>query len=139
MPALTSHDAIENYSLRRAIEPQLLERALPRLTIVDLAEAEFALAATDLSITESNWVFHRSLYRSAEWPRGLAIAEILHTAVAPYVRVYTEELEGAANSDSQHHELLDACRNGELETALDILSEHLDDAQRALVHLLDDR
>ncbi len=136
VPSLSADDALENYALRRAIEPQLLERALPLLTVVDLAEAELALSSPEMSITESNWAFHRALYRAARWSRGLAIAEMLHAGVAPYVHLYTQGLGGAAESDAEHHQLLEACRAGDVATALALLEVHLDHAQRALIDFL---
>ena len=137
VPDLTAVEAEENYALRRAIEPQLLERALPRLSIVDLAEAEMALDADDLLLTEANWAFHRALYRASGWARGLAIAEILHVAVAPYVVLYTEGLGGAADSDAEHAAMLDACRRGDGDAASAILAGHLDHAHGALVAFLE--
>ncbi len=76
VPALSATEAEENYGLRRAIEPELLRRAIPRLTIVDLAEAELALSGEGMSLTETNWAFHggRCIGRAGghgawRWPR----------------------------------------------------------------------
>jgi len=132
VPALSAAQAEENYGLRRAIEPELLRRAVPRLTIVDLAEAELALCAEDTSLTEANWVFHRALYRASGWEQGVAMAEVLHAAVAPYVVLYTQGLGGAASSDAEHVALLDACRRGDVEAACTQLIVHLDSAAAAL-------
>ncbi|MEL6981617.1 MAG: GntR family transcriptional regulator [Actinomycetota bacterium] len=137
VPQLTASDAAEIYELRLGIEPRLLDRAIPRLTIVDLAEAEVALQSDHLSLTEANWSFHRSLYRAAGWDRGLGVAETLHVAVAPYVLLYTEQLGGARDSDAEHLALLDACRHGDRATAADLLITHLDQAKAALVDVLD--
>lgn len=136
VPELSAAEAEENFALRRGIEPQLLERALPRISIVDLAEAEVALEADGLSLTEANWAFHRALYRASDWERGLAMAEILHVAVAPYVVLYTEHLGGATESDAEHVALLEACRRGEPEAATALLRGHLDHAEQALVGFL---
>lgn len=135
---LTAADAHENYGLRRAIEPLLLVRAIPNLTIDDLAEAEITLSDANTSITESNWAFHRSLYRASGWKRGIAMTETLHAAVAPYVAVYTQELGGARTSDSQHVEILNACRAGSTQQAHDLLVQHLDQAAAALREFLTD-
>ena len=137
VPTLTASDADEHYALRQAIEPLLLERALPHLTIVDLAEAELALVdPASASSTEANWRFHRALYRASGWQRGLAICEMLHAAVAPYVVLYTESLGGANVSDEQHRALLDAARAGDPHTARAILERHLDDAATSVIEFL---
>ena len=84
VPVLLVDDAIENATLRRAVEVELLRQAVPKLTVVDLTQAEYALdvpAATG-TVTEANWQFHRALYHAAHWPRGLAITELLHASMA---------------------------------------------------------
>lgn len=139
VPTLTAADAEEHYALRRAIEPLLLERSLPRLTIVDLAEAELALGGDtgeSSDSAEANWRFHRALYRASGWARGLAVCEMLHAAVAPYVGLYTRSLGGAGTSDGQHRALLAAARAGDLPTALDVLGNHLDEAAAAVIEFL---
>ena len=136
VPELSADDARENYALRQAIEEQLLRRALPRMSIVDLAEAEVALAPT-MSVTESNWHFHRALYRASGWQRGLAMVEVLHAAVAPYVALYTQGLGGAEASDGEHASLLDACRQGDVDEACGLLDRHLTDAATSLIGFLD--
>lgn len=132
---LSMDGADENFSLRRSIEPELLRRAIPNMTIVQLAEAELAL--DDESI-ESNWQFHRALYAASGWSRGIAIVEVLHAAVASYVQLYTDHLGGQQDSDDEHRALLDACRSGDADAACDLLHEHLDHAARALLGFLSD-
>lgn len=136
VPRLTVADAEENFALRRGIELPLLRRAVPRLSIVDLAAAELALDAPDLAVTEANWAFHRALYRAAGWERGVALAEILHTAIAPYVVLYTAELGGAGDSDAEHRSMLRACRRGDGTESVRLLRRHLDHAERAVVTFL---
>ena len=132
VPTLTVADAEEHFELRRAVEPRLLARAVPHLTIADLAEAEMALDVGGTAPTEANWRFHRALYAPAGWQRGLAIVATLHVAVAPYVLLYTRGLGGAEISDAQHVAILDACRSGDVDTALTVLHTHLDEAEVAL-------
>jgi DNA-binding GntR family transcriptional regulator len=136
VPAMSVAEAHENSVLRTAIEVELLRAAVPNLTIVDLAEAELALASDEMGVTESNWVFHRALYRAAGWTRGLAIVEILHAAVAPYVLLYIESLGGAEDSDAEHIALLEACRSGDVDLAITLLRSHLSDASDAVIGFL---
>ena len=90
----------------------------------------------DLSTTEANWLFHRALYRGSGWDKGLAISEMLHAAVAPYVDLYIETLEGAHDSDAEHLQLLDACRAGNIKQAIKLLDVHLAEVEQALVSFL---
>ncbi len=146
VPVLTSADAEENFALRLAIEPLLLERAVARLTIVDLAEAELALDSSGSgsrsgapSPTEANWAFHRALYAPAAWGRGLSVAAILHASVASYVLLYLESLGGSADSDAEHHALLEACHDGDTSSAVALLNTHLRGAADALIEFLRDQ
>ena len=133
---LAAGDAEEIFALRLAIEPDLLRRAIGRLTIVDLATAELALSNRSQTITESNWRFHRAIYDAAGWPRAQAEVETLHAAVAPYVLLYTESLGGFARSDAEHHELLEHCRARDTRAAVRVLRAHLRSAADALIGYL---
>jgi DNA-binding GntR family transcriptional regulator len=132
MPTLSVDDAEEHFELRRAVEPRLLARAVPRLTIADLAQAEMALDIDGTGHTEANWRFHRALYAASGWQRGLDIVASLNIAVAPYVLLYTAGLGGGDTSDDQHRRILEACRSGDADQAIDLLRVHLDDAEQAL-------
>lgn len=138
VPALSASEARENYALRQSIEPLLLSQALPKMSIVDFAEAELALTSDDLTLTEANWAFHRALYRASDWDRGIAITEVLHASVAPYITLYTQGLGGAEHSANEHVAMLEACRNGDGVEASDLLIQHLDSAAKALNEYLAD-
>jgi len=129
---LTAADAEEIFALRLAVEPLLLQRAIGRHTIVDLASAELALTSAAHTLTEANWQFHRALYGAAGWSRALTIVETLHAAVAPYVLLYTEGIGGAARSDAEHHNLLELCRAADVRSAGRVLRVHLRAAADAL-------
>lgn len=136
VPKLSVAEAIENSVLRKSIEVAMLRHAIPRQTIVDLAEAELALSDSAMGVTESNWAFHRALYQAAGWQRGLAMVEILHAAVAPYVLLYIESLGGAEQSQTEHLALLDECRDGNADAAIALLESHLADASAAVIEFL---
>ena len=137
VPSLSGPDAEEVFELRLAIEPMLLDRAAPRLSPVDLAQAEVALGRSDLPVSEANWAFHRALYQASGWTRGMAIAEILHASVAPYVTLYTTDLGAGSRSNEQHLAMLEHCRQGQTEDACEVLREHIRQAAEALVGFLE--
>ena len=133
---LAAADAEEIFALRRAVEPELLRRAIGRHTIVDVATAELALTSKASTVTEANWQFHRALYHAASWPRALTMVETLHAAVAPYVLLYTVGIGGAARSDAEHHELLEFCRAADARSAERVLRSHIRAAADALAGYL---
>ncbi len=125
VPSLSAAEAQEIYDLRMAVEPMLLRQSIGQMSIVDIAEAGVALVGTSMTLTEANWAFHHALYRASGWSRGLAMTEILHAAVAPYVVLYTYGLGGAKHSNDQHAALLDHCRGKRTEAACKLLAAHL--------------
>lgn len=134
---LTPGQVTEVYGLRRALEPVLLDRALPRLTIVDLAEAELALTEGEPTDPEANWRFHRALYRASGWEHGLALLAPLFAVVAPYLVLYTDHLGAGDRSHDEHHALLAAARTSDAATARTVLDAHLSGAEDALVRHLE--
>lgn len=144
VPALSAAEADENFTLRRSIEPELLRRAVPKMSIVDVAEAELALDRLDVagpdaaaaSHLAANWRFHCALYAPSTWARGITMVEILHASVAPYVLLYTDQLGGRDHSDAEHAALLAACRDRDVDRAVRLLDDHLDRAARALITFL---
>jgi DNA-binding GntR family transcriptional regulator len=133
---LTAVDAEEIFTLRLAVEPELLRRAIGRHTIVDFASAELALTSKSSTLTEANWTFHRALYHAAGWPRALAMVETLNAAVAPYVLLYSQGLGGGGRSDAEHHQLLEQCRAGDARGAVPTLRAHVRTAADALASYL---
>ncbi len=140
VPELTAADADEVFTLRRLVEVELLRRAVPLMTVVDIAAAEQTLDADadgdDVAGLGASWRFHRALYAPSGWARGIAMVEILHASVAPYVLLYTEQLGGARDSDDDHHELLDACRRVDSDAAASVLERHLDRAATTVLGFL---
>ena len=134
--ALDADEAVETYGLRRALEPLLLERSIPHLTIVDLAQAEIALEPGRFAPAEGNWLFHSALYAGCGWSRGLGMVENLHAVVAPYLLLYTGDPKHRQRSEGQHIEMLELCRGRQIEDAVHVLKEHLDEASKALVEFL---
>ncbi len=121
------------FEMRSALEPLALSHALPALTKVDLAKAEMAL---DLAIDEHdparlsalNWQFHHALYALSGRPlllgtiRRLNMTSSLAEVIAQSIVLRSER------SHSEHLALLDACRDGDDQTASTLLSQHLTSA-----------
>ncbi len=132
LPHLTVDDAEEIFELRLELETRLLARALPRLTLVDLAQARAALRQDDVSPAEINWNFHSALYAAADRPRTLAMVEMLNAAVTPYVQIYVGPLGAAEACVREHEDILEACIERD-PVAVDHLRHHLESAARLLV------
>ena len=136
----------ELFDLRVLVEGYVLERAIPRLTPEDLAQAEAILSDYDAALdagsqidnwSDFNFAFHRALYAPAELPEALAMIGQLNTKSDRYIRMqllYTRQIEKA---EREHHALLDLARQGDVKGACRVLERHILDACEGIVAVLE--
>lgn len=134
---LSASEADEIYIMRVALETAVLARAIPRLTIANLQQAEDLLSALDQEADPArwsmlNWSFHKVLYGPAGMPRLLDTLHTLHVNVARYLVLYLAEMDYQSTSQQEHRDILDACRFGNIEQAVARLEIHLQGAARQL-------
>jgi DNA-binding GntR family transcriptional regulator len=114
--------------MRATLEVLALRHAAPHLTAAILDEAERARrdcdAATDVRAwEEANRRFHRTLVAPCGMRRLLATIDDLHAASARFLfSAWRSEWE--ARTDHDHRAILNALRNGDLETAIATLARH---------------
>ena len=139
---LSPAEADELFVMRIALETAALRRAIPHLTIADLARAEEILGAIDQEQNlarwgEFNWEFHATLYYPAGLPRLMEWVETLHINVARYLVIYLAGLDYQVTSQNEHRQILEACRRGDIEAATAHLTNHLQAASDHLIAFLD--
>lgn len=141
---LSSAEVDEIYVMRIALETVVLQRAIPHLTIADLARAEALLATIDqerqaVRWIELNWEFHALLYHPANLPRLMRWISTLHINVARYMVLYLAGMDYQAASQQEHWAILGACRQGDIALATELLHGHLQSAADHLVAFLQQR
>jgi DNA-binding GntR family transcriptional regulator len=139
---ISAAEADEIYIMRIALETAVLARAIPHLTVSHFKHAGEILTAIDREENiakwgELNWEFHATLYSPAELPRVMESIRILHTNIARYLVLYLAGMDYQKKSQREHRALLQACREGDVEKAEDILEEHLRSASTHLIKFLD--
>jgi DNA-binding GntR family transcriptional regulator len=135
----------EVFSLRSQLEPDLLRRALPRLTTyqLDLADEILdryadALRSGDVSQWgELNWQFHSTLYAPAERPVTLAILHRLHQQSDRYLRMQLALTHGETRANEEHRAIADAVRAGDAKRACRLMHDHIVGAGRSLLAFLE--
>jgi DNA-binding GntR family transcriptional regulator len=132
--AIVSHLSIEEiveiYTMRRALEPIALERAIPNATEADFLKAERILDQIDhvddlMHWAELNWDFHAALYGPADMPLLEQTAQTLHNNVVRYLILNYLNPAYLEVSQNQHRELLALCRQREVVLACEKLRLHL--------------
>jgi len=141
---LSATEVDEIYIMRIALETEALQRAIPHLTIANLAQAEEILNAIDHEKNvaqwgEFNWEFHATLYYAANLPRLMKWVKNLHVNVTRYLVIYLAGMDYQLASQKEHREILEACRRGNIETATACLTHHLQSASKHLITFLNQR
>lgn len=138
---LSADEAKEIFEIRLFLELGALELAFPKLTKVDLAEADAILKEADKEGDvqrwgELNWRFHETIYRPAHRPRLLTLIRNAHNNVERYMRFYLSTMNYQTKSQAEHWELLKGCAAGDVEGARDILRKHMTGASDILARYL---
>jgi DNA-binding GntR family transcriptional regulator len=138
--SLTQAQVEEIYTMRLALEPIALRRAIPCMTPADFLQLDHILdridRETDLSKwAELNWEFHAALYAPAQMPLLIQTARDLHHNVVRLL-VYLIRDAHLQESQRQHRELLTLARRGELDAACALLERHLREPAQFFAHRL---
>jgi DNA-binding GntR family transcriptional regulator len=131
-------EMIEMLDIRIALEIRALRLAFPRYTPALLDEAQAILTKYDAAESPREWSdfniqFHLALYRPANKPRLLQMIENLTRGTDRQVHLHISRTVGREHPQSEHFALLEACRRGEMEKALDLLESHIAGTQAALL------
>ncbi len=143
---LSARELYEIFAMRDVLETLALKHAIPNLTDSVLARADGLLVQMDSEKDiykwgELNWEFHATLYKAARMPRLMRNLRRLHVNVIRYI-VYNvpnpDEIEYRSNNQVEHRQILDACRQRDIDIAGIYLRRHLEASSKMLVRFLDD-
>lgn len=143
--ALSPLDIAELFDLRAMLEPDLIRRAVPRLTESDFARAEALLADYAAAIAggdleaygELNREYHLSLYRASGRSQTLELVRVLLANTDRYTRVQLSMSDGATTrAKREHAALLELCRAGDAEGAARLTLDHVMAVRHDLLQLL---
>jgi DNA-binding GntR family transcriptional regulator len=137
----------EVFELRSTIEPDLLRRAMPRLTSYQLDQADdvldhyaVALRSGDVAMWgELNWQFHSTLYAPAERVVTMGIVQRLHQQSDRYLRMQLALTHGETRANEEHRAIAAAARSGDVKRACALMREHIAGAGRSLLVFLGKR
>jgi DNA-binding GntR family transcriptional regulator len=138
---LSADEAREIFDIRLFLELGALELAMPNLTEADFAEANGILKdANDETNNrrwgELNWLFHETLYRSAQRPKLLSLIKNMHNNVERYMRLYLSTMNYQIKSQEEHRAILNACVQRDIKAAQKLLRKHMADASSSLAGYL---
>ena len=138
---LSLDEISELFMLRSVLEPLLLKKSAPKLTLEDYAQLDAILAEYKVELLaqhttrwgELNMRLHDVLLSRANQPRTAAIVAALLQQTDRYTRMQLS-LSAASIRQAQHEheELVDLCRHGDVRGAAALLKRHIEHASRDL-------
>jgi len=130
-------DALDTYVIRRALETAALALSVPQLTADDLAQARDLIDDMDREpepqrMGELNRRFHMTLYARAGRPKLLALIEAQLISYDRYLRYHLSAHGREHMAQADHRAMIEAAEAGDAETAVAILTRHIDTAAETI-------
>ena len=145
---LTLSECEEVYQMRERLEPLLLRYAAPKLDEADLGRlAELAQRISDAGDDTDTFLrldreFHLASYAPAETSQLDPLVRKLWNTTAPYRRAYVSTWDPDARriAHEEHHLMVSALKDGDIEEAERVLGGHIRRTRRHLArapHIFD--
>jgi DNA-binding GntR family transcriptional regulator len=120
--SIREDEVLEIFEIRAALEALAIRKSIPRLTTTDLKETRKILVKLDKERDINGYIelhraFHMSLYRGAG-ARLLALIGQHFDVAERYLRLEASSLDNSEESQLHHHQLLRACEEGDIATAV---------------------
>ena len=132
----------ETFEIRIALETLAIGLAIPNMSQADFDRANRAIEDADARQDDSqlgqlNWQFHNALCAPCKWPLLLGMIKNLHSISGRYVRLHLLLTRSELLSQSEHRDILAACRSGDVIAAQGLLRGHLKTAADRLIGYLE--
>lgn len=143
---LNLKELTEAYRIRELLEDEAIARAVPRLDEEDFHRLHEAIQDIDLysqkndivAVSAANRRFHFTLFDAADMPRLTNFIRMLWQATDPYRSLYYADPEHRQLVNDEHNAILQAIRDGDVNLAIGLLSEHRKNAIASLRQTLTD-
>lgn len=128
---LDDREVLEIFELRCLLEPAVLERAIPRVTEEQLAEAAEIETKMSVETDPARWgqlnrQFHGVFMTAAESERLRQMVETLQDAFSAYiVSAMVRDARRRDRANDQHRTLLEAVRKRDVKAATHAMVEHM--------------
>lgn len=138
---LSPAEADEIFAFRALLEPEVIRRAVPRLSPEMLASARaccdaFAGADDPMLWGDLNRRFHATLYEASALPYHMEVLNNAMDRVDRYLRAQLLLSNGMERANREHRAILAACVAGDAESAAELTRRHILDARDSLIRHL---
>ncbi|NBF06196.1 FCD domain-containing protein [Pseudomonas sp. Fl5BN2] len=127
---MSESELAQMFEVRMLLEDKALRLAIPNMTEATFARAEricqeFIGENNVGRWAELNWELHACLYEPAQRPFLISMIRSVNDKLERYLRMQMSLSAGKERADHEHHEILQACRDGDVERAAGLLDEHI--------------
>lgn len=127
---LSDAELAQMFEVRMLLEDKMLRLAIPNMTEATFATAERIcqefVGEDDVGRwAELNWQLHACLYEPARRPFMLGMIRSVNDKLERYLRLQMSLSAGKHRADHEHRDILQACREGDVERAVGLLDEHI--------------
>ncbi|MCL4767541.1 MAG: GntR family transcriptional regulator [Hyphomicrobiaceae bacterium] len=134
-------DAREILEIRSILEVQALRKGFDAITpeIIQSASAVLQRSEQTQSIdawSELNGMFHAAILELANRPQLLSLIQHLNNRVDRYIRLLIAASDYRQRAEREHRAILAAIEVGNLEAAVSLLSQHIEDTAKRLDEFL---
>jgi DNA-binding GntR family transcriptional regulator len=138
---VSASDLSELFRLRRLIETDVLEEAVPLHDAATLNRVETVQAALDKARSVADWIagdreFHEALYAPARRPESMVIVRRLRYLVDRFYFARMKPTTRAQGWHEEHHALIRAVRRRDANAAAKVLRAHLAETERSALAAL---
>jgi DNA-binding GntR family transcriptional regulator len=139
---LSVDEVREIQDLRALIEPEIIRRAVPRMTAEHLSRARtaceaFAAATDPMSWGDLNRAFHAALYDASGLPYHLEVTNNAMDRVDRYIRMQLLLSQGNDRANAEHMAILAACESGAADRAAELTRQHVIGVRDSLLAHID--
>jgi DNA-binding GntR family transcriptional regulator len=138
---VSASDLSELFRLRRLVETDVLEEAVPLHDAATLNRVETVQAALDKARSVADWIagdreFHEALYAPAQRPESMVIVRRLRYLVDRFYFARMKPTARAQGWHEEHHALIRAVRRRDAKAAAKVLQAHLAETERSALAAL---
>ncbi|MBD8680160.1 FCD domain-containing protein [Pseudomonas sp. CFBP 13719] len=127
---LSESELAQMFEVRMLLEDKVLRLAIPNMTEATFTRAESIcrefIGENDVGRwAELNWALHACLYEPAQRPFLVSMIRSVNDKLERYLRMQMSLSAGKDRADHEHREILQACRERNVELAVRLLDEHI--------------
>ena len=127
---LSESELAQMFEVRMLLEDKVLRLAIPNMTEATFTRAESIcrefIGENDVGRwAELNWELHVCLYEPAQRPFLVNMIRSVNDKLERYLRMQMSLSAGKDRADHEHREILQACRDRDVELAVRLLDAHI--------------